>query len=67
MKIRLLKNWSWYKAGDVADVFEPLAKNWLHEGVAEPVGEERSVVVDRAEADNSQVERAVVTEKRRSK
>ena len=67
MKIRLLKNWSWYKAGEVADVFEPLAKNWLQEGVAEPVREERSIVVDRAEADNSRVERAVVTEKRRVK
>jgi len=67
MKIKMLRDWSWYKAGQVADVFEPLAQNWIGEGVAAPALEERSVAVDRADEDTSRVERAVVTEKRRAK
>jgi hypothetical protein len=67
MKIRMLRDWSWYKAGQVADVHDPLAKNWIAEGAAEPAREERSVAVDRADQDTSRAERAVVTEKRRAK
>jgi hypothetical protein len=65
MKVRLLQNWNWYKAGDVADVFEPLAKNWIHSGLAETVEEARAVVVERAVEDEDRVERAVVTERRK--
>jgi len=65
MKVRLLKDWNFYKAGQVADVFDPLAKNWIQSGLAEETSESRSVAVERAEAFDDGVERAVVTEKRR--
>lgn len=63
MKIRLLKEWNFYKAGQVTDVFDPLAKSLIQEGIAEI--ESRAVVVERAEESPEGVERAVVTEKRR--
>jgi hypothetical protein len=66
MKIKMMKDWSWYKAGQVVDIYEPLAKNWLQEGVAVPAAEERSLDVERADAVESRVERAVVTEKRKA-
>lgn len=65
MKVRLKKDWNWYKAGDVADVFDPLAKNWIQSGIAEPIPEDRSIETERAVADEDGVERAVVTERRR--
>lgn len=66
MKIQMTKDWSWYKAGQVVDIYDPLAKNWLHEGVAVPATEERSIDVERADAVEGRVERAVVTEKRKA-
>jgi len=65
VKIKMLKDWSWYKAGQVVDIYDPLAKNWLQEGVALPAQEDRSIDVERAEAVEFRVERAVVTEKRK--
>jgi|LakMenEpi03Aug12_release.lakeMendotaPanAssembly.Ray.scaffolds.fasta_scaffold272818_3 hypothetical protein len=65
MKVRLLKDWNFYKVGQVADVFDPLARNWIQSGLAEEAVEARAVVVERAEAFNDGIERAVVTEKRR--
>lgn len=60
MKVRLLKDWSWYAAGEIADVFEPTAKNWLAVGIAEAVTDVRSLPVERAVAEEPQkVERAV--------
>lgn len=65
MKVRLLQNWNWYKAGDVADVWEPLAKNWIQSGVAEAHSESRQLEVEMAVEASGQVERAVVTERRK--
>jgi hypothetical protein len=63
MKVRLAKDWSFHKAGDVADVYEPMAKNWIASGIAEPISpepERRDLPVERAdEPVDDQVERAV--------
>ncbi len=50
MKIRLLKDWAYNSAGDVVDVWEPTAKAWIRDGVAQPVEEteSRSVRVEQA-------------------
>lgn len=66
MKVRLLKDWSWNKAGDVVDVFDPLADDWIRNGVAELFTESRSVAVERAVEPDDPVERAVITERRRA-
>jgi len=60
MKVRLLKDWGFNKAGDTVEVFEPTAKNWLLNGIAEEPQEVRSVeVVEQATAPHGQaVERA---------
>lgn len=61
MKVRLLKDWSFHKAGDVVNVFEPTAKNWLATGIADPVieSERRDLPVERADEPQDGVERAV--------
>jgi len=64
MKVRLLKDWGFSKAGEVVDVFEPTGRNWLLNGIAEEPTESRSVVVERATEDQA-AERAIVSEKRR--
>jgi hypothetical protein len=47
MKVRLLKDWSFYKSGDVAEVFEPTARNWIDSGIAERFVDVRSLPVER--------------------
>jgi hypothetical protein len=59
MKVRLLKDWGFHKAGSVVDAFEPTAKNWLLNGIAEQVTESRAVVVETADERTDGVERAV--------
>lgn len=63
MKVRLLKDWSYHKAGDVAEVFDPTAKSWISSGIAERADEPRSVVVERA-TPTVAAERAEMTMKR---
>lgn len=46
MKVRLIKDWSFHKSGDIAEVFEPTAMNWIQNGIAEPLADSRSVQVD---------------------
>ena len=46
MKVRLLKDWSFHKTGEIAEVFEPTAMNWIHSGIAEAVADARSLPVD---------------------
>lgn len=65
MKIRMLKDWNWHKANSVVEVFDPLARDWINNGVAEEFGEPRSVQVERAVEHSQEVEQAVVSEKRR--
>lgn len=49
MKLRMLKDWSYNRAGDIVDVFEPTAKEWVREGIATPVTtESRSIQVEQA-------------------
>lgn len=50
MKVQLLKDWNFNKRGDVVDVFEPIARNWLATGIAEAAPEKRDMVVERAES-----------------
>jgi ribosomal protein L9 len=50
MKVRLLKDWNFHKTGDVVDVFEPIARNWLATGIAESPPERRDLEVERAES-----------------
>jgi hypothetical protein len=47
MKVRLIKNWSFYKSGEVAEVFEPTARNWILNGIAEEAVDSRSIPVER--------------------
>ena len=66
MKVRLLKDWSYHKRGEVAEVFEPTARNWLLNGIAEECGESRSIDIEQAvEQPAGAVERAVVGRKPR--
>lgn len=62
MKVRLLKDWGFNKAGDVVEVFDPTGQNWILNGIAT---EDRSVPVEQSIAGEESVERAVITEKRR--
>ena len=49
MKIKMLADWSWHKQGEVVDIFDPTARGWISDGLAELVTEEsRSVVVEQA-------------------
>lgn len=64
MKVRLLRDWSYHKRGEVAEVFEPTARNWLLNGIAEACAESRSIdVEDAVEHPVESVERAVVGRK----
>jgi hypothetical protein len=65
MKIRMLKDWGWNKAGEVVEVFDTLAQDWILNGVAEEAVESRAVEVEQATAVPGSVEHAVVGEKRR--
>jgi hypothetical protein len=47
MKVRLLKDWSFHKTGEVAEVFEPTARNWINSGIAERFVDVRSLPVER--------------------
>lgn len=46
MKVRLLKDWSFHKTGEIAEVFEPTARNWINSGIAENVVDVRSLPVE---------------------
>ena len=62
MKVRLLKDWNFQKCGQVVEVYEPTAKNWIATGIAEPASmtERRDVQVETADSnDPESVERAV--------
>jgi len=60
MKVRLLKDWNFHKAGDVVDVFEPTGKNWITTGIADSVVEQRDIQVENTDGPSpGQVERAV--------
>lgn len=49
MKIRMLADWSWHRKGEIVEIFDPTARGWISDGLAEPVTEEtRSVVVEQA-------------------
>lgn len=64
MKVRLLKNWNYRKAGDVVDVFDPTARNWVFNGIAEEVSErQQAEVVEQAVASHDTAERAVIHRK----
>jgi hypothetical protein len=56
MKVRMLKDWSWYREGDVADVFDPLGEDWIRAGIAEPSVAPKA---ERATIDHATAERAV--------
>jgi len=61
MKVRLLKDWSFHKSGDIVDVFDPTARSWLASQIAEEVIDKRSLEpVEQAVAKPSdEIERAV--------
>lgn len=59
MKVRLLKEWNYHKQGEVVEAFEPTAKNWILNGIAEPVAESRSVVEQAVQPPGDNVDRAV--------
>jgi hypothetical protein len=46
MKVRLLKDWSFHKAGEIAEIFEPTARNWIFNGIAESIVDVRSMPVE---------------------
>lgn len=62
MKVRLLRNWNYHKTGDVVDIFEPTARNWVNNGIAE-IPESRQEVVEQAVASYETAERAVMSRK----
>ena len=64
MRVRLLKDWSFYKSGDTAEVFEPVVKDWIQSGIAERASESRRIDVEEAvSVPPESVERAVVGRK----
>lgn len=74
MEVRMLRDWSYHKQGEVVEVWEPTARNWMLNGIAEevrqPAPEVRDAdpepVVETAEAPESEdVERADRRPKRR--
>lgn len=48
MKVRMLKNWSFYKSGELVEVFDPTAKAWILDGIAEEATDRRSLPVEQA-------------------
>ena len=63
MKVRLLKDWSYRKAGEVVEVFEPAGQNWILNGIAAPYEESRSLEVEQAVEPDDEIERAIVGRK----
>ena len=63
MRVRMLKDWSFHKAGDVVEVFEPTGKNWITTGIAEEPKDSRSLPVEEATEETAGVERAVVAKR----
>lgn len=60
IQVRLLKDWNFQKKGDIASVYEPTARNWIFNGIAEEVVDSRDMPVERAVAtEEFGVERAV--------
>lgn len=59
----MLKDWSWHKKGDVADVFDPTAKNWVAAGIAEVASDARTIPAERA-VSGEQAETAMLASKR---
>ena len=61
MKVRLLRDWSFYRAGETHEVFEPTARNWIHNGIAEDASvERRDFQVERAvDGEQESAEKAV--------
>lgn len=66
MKVRMLKDWSFYRKGVVASVYEPTARNWLNTGIAAPV-ETRSETVVEDTTVSPKAEKAVAQHRRRGK
>jgi hypothetical protein len=66
-KVKMLKDWGWNKAGDVVEIFSPMARQWVFDGIAEYVKADRSdqPVVEAAVAPTASVENA--TEQNRGK
>lgn len=60
LRVRMLKDWSFHKAGDVVEVFDPTGRNWILNGIAEEPRNERSLSVEEAVSDAEGVERAVI-------
>jgi hypothetical protein len=58
----MLKNWSYRKAGDVVDVFEPTARNWIFNGIAEEHSPKQEAV-EQAVLSPDTAERAIVSRK----
>lgn len=60
IKVRLLRDWNYQKQGEVVAVYEPTARNWIFNGIAEEVVDSREVPVERAiVAETEAVERAM--------
>jgi len=58
MKVRMLKDWGYYKQGQVVDVFEPVAFGWVQAGAAERFTPSEEKVERAAVSDAPRVERA---------
>lgn len=67
MKVKLLKDWSFHKAGDVVEVFEPTARNWIVTGIAESVSESRSLPTIEDATDGTPTENASLVSRKRVK
>lgn len=63
MKVRLLRDWSYRKTGDVVEVFEPTGQNWILNGIAEAHSEARSVPIEEAVENPAGTERAMMGRK----
>lgn len=60
MKVRMLKDWSWHKAGDVVEVFDPTGRNWVVTGIAEDAADPKEPPAERAVA-TEQSETAMIS------
>lgn len=63
MKVRMLKDWSWHKSGDLVDVFDPTGRNWILTGIAEDASNPREAPAERAVA-TEQAESAMIAPKK---
>jgi hypothetical protein len=60
IRVRLLKDWNFQRQGEIAEVYEPTARNWILNGIAEEITDSRSLPVERSVAvEPAAVERAV--------